>query len=76
MYDNVSEAKHSLSRRPSLTGLLSTPISIEGHAWPRAAVGDPQWPEVQMGFTPFTLGNDYGILSSRVLGIDRNVSIP
>ncbi|XP_045138114.1 glucose dehydrogenase [FAD, quinone]-like isoform X2 [Portunus trituberculatus] len=56
----------------SRSGLLSTPISIEGHAWPRAAVGDPQWPEVQMGFTPFTLGNDYGILSSRVLGIDRN----
>ncbi|XP_071530363.1 glucose dehydrogenase [FAD, quinone]-like [Panulirus ornatus] len=50
-------------------GLLSIPISIEGYAWPLSEVGDPYWPEVQVAFLPFTLGNDKGIITSYVLGI-------
>lgn len=76
-YSFTAISRHRPSLVPSLLsslGLLTTPISIEGHAWPRSAEGDPLWPEVQMGFTPFTIGNDYGLITQRVLGIDRNVS--
>ncbi|KAK3849309.1 hypothetical protein Pcinc_043932 [Petrolisthes cinctipes] len=54
-------------------GRLTTTIGIEGYAWPLAGEGDPNWPEVQIGFTPFTIGNDYGLITSHVLGIKKKL---
>ncbi|XP_071533017.1 glucose dehydrogenase [FAD, quinone]-like [Panulirus ornatus] len=54
-------------------GLLSIPISIEGYAWPLSEVGDPSWPEVQVAFLPFTLGNDNGLITPYVLGIKQEL---
>lgn len=48
---------------------------MEAYAWPYAEKGDPYWPEVQIAFTPFTVGNDYGLITSYVLGIDKMVSV-
>ncbi|KAG7165721.1 Glucose dehydrogenase [FAD quinone]-like 9 [Homarus americanus] len=55
------------------TGRLTTSISIEGYAWPMSEVGDPYWPEVQIAFLPFTVGDDYGLITSHVLGIKNEV---
>ncbi|KAK8374629.1 hypothetical protein O3P69_012537 [Scylla paramamosain] len=51
-------------------GRLSGTISIEGYAWPFSEEGDPYWPEVQIGFTPFTVGNDFGLITQYILGLD------
>ncbi|XP_069180994.1 glucose dehydrogenase [FAD, quinone] isoform X2 [Procambarus clarkii] len=54
-------------------GLLTTAVSIEAYAYPLAEVGDPNWPEVQVTFLPFTVGNDFGILSSHILGFRKDL---
>ncbi|XP_071552854.1 LOW QUALITY PROTEIN: glucose dehydrogenase [FAD, quinone]-like [Panulirus ornatus] len=54
-------------------GRLTSSISVEGYAWPLSEAGDPYWPEVQLAFVPFTLGNDHGFITSHVLGIKSEV---
>ncbi|XP_045604676.2 glucose dehydrogenase [FAD, quinone] [Procambarus clarkii] len=54
-------------------GPLTGTISIEGYAWPLSGAGDPYWPEVQIAFLPFTIGNDYGLITAHILGINRDL---
>nr|XP_053650244.1 choline oxidase-like [Cherax quadricarinatus] len=57
----------------SPTRALTLAVSSEAYAWPVTGSGEPLWPELQVAFTPFTLGSDFGILSPHILGIKKDL---
>ncbi|XP_069958143.1 glucose dehydrogenase [FAD, quinone]-like [Cherax quadricarinatus] len=54
-------------------GPLTFGVSNEGYAWPVTGPGDPYWPEVQIAFSPYVIANDFGIVSSHIFGIRKDL---
>ncbi|XP_069951468.1 glucose dehydrogenase [FAD, quinone]-like [Cherax quadricarinatus] len=54
-------------------GPLTLGLSNEGYAWPVTGPEDPYWPEVQIAFTPYSIANDFGIVSAQIFGIRQDL---
>nr|XP_053653215.1 glucose dehydrogenase [FAD, quinone]-like [Cherax quadricarinatus] len=54
-------------------GALTLAVSSEAYAWPVTGSGDPLWPELQIAFTPLTLGSDFGLVTPYILGFKKDL---